>query len=667
MTRTVLFSLLLATGCLSEPPVAVDGGTGGGRAGGSGGNSGRAGGGASCEPLTCATAGLTCGTGNDGCGGTLSCGACACTPSTFATDCPSKPCQAATGCIDNTCTYEPVTCNFERCDTCTGADGGACSDTDRRACGSGCVSSYCDPSPTMTEGRVVYANRCVARAEVRCGTCDLGSLVCVGDAGVTCQGVTFTGVNPQFIECNGGSPSATVLYVDPAFTGAAHTGAKDAPFLTLAEALSAAAVRTSRAIIIGGSPTLPGPLVMSNGVSIFGGFTGFPSWGRDDTRRPVVSTPVTALTAGQLVGLVARDIVTETELAGLDIETQAFTSVAQSGGASNIGAQVVNAPALVLRGVRVRVGNAQAGAAGANAAPAAGTVPTSAVGQNARSQNTSCPLASGITAALGGQAVAPTCTSGAPASNGLGGSGATVEKASATNPSFFTRGNAAPTGAQGGLAAFTMSMWVPGPGDPGAPWATPAVTGGAGTPSVEWVNDVPRALGRGGDGAPGQHGRGGGGGGGGNSSEALGNPIICRIGAGGGAGGAGGCGGNAGLGGWYGGWAIGLAVSGSSGLQLRDVTITVGNGGAGGTGGAGTDGLPGAVGGNGGTQSLGLPAFTGSRGGDGARGQRGGDGGGGATGLTRGVLCRAMQNLTTTNLVATGSGPSGFVAVDGCI
>ncbi len=673
MARRLIFTTLFVIGCVGAPPVAVDGGSAGGKghAGGSasaGGSGGQAGGSQSCTPLTCATANLTCGTGNDGCGGTLNCGACACTPSTFATDCPSKACQVATGCVNNACTYEPVTCNFERCESCTGADGGACGDSERRACGTACPTQYCDPSPTMMEGRVVFGNRCVARDTVRCGVCDLGGLVCQGDAGtsVTCEGVTLTGVNPQFIECNGASPAATVLFVDPAFTGAAHTGAKDAPFLTLAEALSAAAVRSSRAVIIGGSPTLAGPLVMANGVSVLGGFTGFPTWVRDTTRRPVISTAVTALTGGQLVGVIAKGIVTETELAGVDIETDSFAGAAMNEGASNIGAQIVGSPALTLRGVRVRVGAAQAGGTGANASPASGSVPASAIGQNARVQNTSCPQANAITPALGGQAQMPTCASGAPQSNGLAGNGATVGKASATNASFFTRGGDAPTGAQGGLADFQMNMWIPGPGQNGAPWPMAAMSGAAGTASVSWVMDLPIAQGRGGVGAPGQPGRGGGGGGGGFSSESLGNPIICRVGAGGGAGGAGGCGGNPGQPGSPGGWAIGLAVSSSSGLQLRDVTLTIGNGGNGGGGGTGADGLPGALGGNGGTQSLGLPAFTGSKGGDGAKGQQGGSGGAGATGLSRGVLCRSLTTISSTNLAATGSAPSGFLATEGC-
>ncbi|MBK7862585.1 MAG: hypothetical protein IPJ65_29050 [Archangiaceae bacterium] len=671
----VIFIALFIAGCAGPAGTPFDGGAGGtasagggagGSAGGSSATGGGLGGGAQCTPLTCQTAGLNCGTGNDGCGGTLNCGACACTPSTFATDCPSKPCQVATGCTDNTCLYEPVTCAFERCDACTGQDGGACGDTDRRACGAGCPADFCDPSPSMSEGRLSFANRCVARADVRCGVCDLGGLACVADAGVACQGVTLTGINPQFIECNGGSPSATVLFVDPTFTGSSHTGAKDAPFLTLSEALSAAAVRSSRAIIVGGSPTFAGPLVLSNGVSILGGFTGYPTWVRDLSRRPTVATSTASLTSGQLVGLIARDIITATELSNFDVETAAFVSTAPGDGASNIGAQVTNASALTLRGVKLKVGNAQGGAGGTPAAAASGSVPVSQVGQNARSNNQGCSQSFNLQPAQGGVAQSPTCSSGLPASGGLGGDGATVVKVPNSGVSYFTQGGAAPTGAQGGLADFRSNTFFPGPGGDGAPWSMAATFGSSASPSVTWLSDLPVAQGRGGVGTSGSPGRGGGGGSGGFTSESLTNPSVCRVGAGGGAGGAGGCGGNAGGGGFPGGWAIGLAVSSSSGLTLDDVAMSVGLAGSGGSGGPGSAGLSGAVGGSGGTQSLNLPAFAGSPGGNGAAGQRGGDGGAGASGLTRGVLCRSMTAITSTHLTATGAAPSGFLVTDGC-
>jgi hypothetical protein len=61
---------------------------------------------------------VACGQAPDGCGGVLSGGVCTCTPSTFATDCPSRPCEVATGCANDQCQYAPVTCGGDACSTC---------------------------------------------------------------------------------------------------------------------------------------------------------------------------------------------------------------------------------------------------------------------------------------------------------------------------------------------------------------------------------------------------------------------------------------------------------------------------------------------------------------------------------------------------------------------
>lgn len=660
MRPTWKLAVTLLLGACSQLEVPADAGSGGGTGGTSG-----AGGGTSrpdaCVPLTCAAAGLTCGTGLDGCGGVLECGRCSCTPSTFAEDCPTRACEVATGCTDNRCRYEPLTCDFQRCDGCAG-DGGACSDTELRACGSGCAAAFCDPSPSTTGGRLVYANRCVARADVRCGVCGLGTLACApNDAGVTCHGVELPGVNPQYLECNGGSPAATVLYVDPTFSGATRTGAKSAPFVSLGEALSAAAVRTSRAIIVGGTPTLPGPLLLSNGVSVLGGFSGFPDWVRDEAKRPVIHVPLSAATNGQLIGVVAKDIVTPTELSNLDVETESFTAPSDAGvGINNVGAQVTRAGSLTLRAVRFRVGDAQPGRPGAPGAATSGTVPLSGAGQPAAMASARC-TASGLQPSRGGTARVPLCPMPDPA--GLGGNGATVELARHSMDTHFTKGVSAPTGADGGLASSSGTTWIPGPGEDALPWPT-AAAGASVSAEVLWSQGLPAPQGRGGLGSNGLVGRGGGGGGGGRTTETI--TQTCIVGGGGGAGGAGGCGGKGGTGGWSGGWAIGLAVSSSPGLRLEDVELSIGLGGSGGPGGDGSAGLPGAMGGAGGTQSFGLPLYTGSPGGRGADGQRGGNGGSGATGLTRGVLCETTNPLTSVNVTATGAAMSGFLPVDGC-
>ncbi len=663
---------VLLSGCNST--AGDDGGTGGGVAMGGGaatggGASGTGGGGQVCSPLTCASANASCGTVSDGCGGTLSCGACACTATTFATDCPSRPCETATGCTNNACVYEPVTCGFEQCTGCVpGADGG-CADSSVRACGGGCATNYCDPSQSLVGGKPVFANTCRPRTDLRCGTCNLGGLSCGADAGVaSCNAPVIPDVNPALIECNGGSPSATILFVQPDSTVGMHDGSKEFPFLSLDEALAAAATRGSRAVIIGGSPTINAPLTLANGVSILGGFTGAPTWVLDDTRRPVFTAPISAAANGRLVGLVANTISAVTVLSNVDV---VVPSVVSSGGPglSTVGAQLINASNLTLVNVHFVVGDAQAGAAGTPAGAADGTVPPSANGASARlfTGNSPACLRSGFTTTLGAAAVAPTC-GGVLDSAGLGGNGAnTFVSANTGQPAGFSRGFDAPTGAAGGLASSMNTTLIPGPGQPGAPWTTVASPGMAGTASLSWVANLPVALGRGGDGVRGAPGRGGGGGSSGYSSEAAGqNSNTCYVGGSGGAGGAGGCGGLGGAGGAPGGWTLGLALSGSSAPRLINVTVQLGRGGDGGSGGHGGDGLAGAVGGAGGVQgSVPFQPYLGSSGGTGARGQTGGTGGPGASGQARGVVC-APGLRTSTSSVSSSSTDPGFVAVEGC-
>ncbi len=620
-----------------------------------------------CVPLTCASAGALCGMVADGCGHTLDCGVCNCTPQTFATDCPSRPCEVAKGCAANACEYEPVTCGFVQCSECTDSADGGCSDSTRRACGLGCATNFCEPRKSLVAGKYVYANQCVGRDEVRCGVCDLGGLACVPDAGAQCQGINLVGVNPDFVECNGGSPAATILFVDPAYTGGAHTGAKEAPFLTLNDAQSAAATRNSRVIIIGGSPTFTQGLTVMNGVSVLGGFSGAPSWVRDDSRRPVFMVPASDLANGALVGLNATDITTPTEVANLDVVTPDLAASATATGASNIGAKLLRATALTLRDVHFSVGDGQPGGGGLPAASPVAALPASNPGQAARIGGANQDCAHALLApAQGGAAQAPVCN-GVSDPAGLGGNGATVYSVTSSSQGIvFTTGGSAPTGAQGGTANFTTA-WVPGPGQNGADWASAAAAGTTPAATVSWVAGVPVAQSVGGEGAKGTAGRGGGGGGGGASSEA-GSTVYCRVGGGGGAGGAGGCGGLGGHGGYPGGWAFGMVASGSTGLTLKRIVVQVGRGASGGAGSEGSDGVAGAAGGSGGPQSLGLPAYTGSVGGNGAKGQRGGKGGDGANGQSRGLLCEVGTVVTTSEVNASPKTSStGFVATEGCL
>jgi hypothetical protein len=125
-----------------------------------------------------------------------------------------------------------------------------------------------------------------------------------------------------------------------------------------------------------------------------------------------------------------------------------------------------------------------------------------------------------------------------------------------------------------------------------------------------------------------EYGCGGGGGGGGSGESSRWGSYAGAPGGGGGAGGGPGSGGS---GGGPGGSSIGV-IAYSSGLVVRQSTITSKNGGAGGAGGMGGIGM----GGQGGpTDYFPVP---GGRGGNGGNGSRGGHGGGGAGGASAAIV-----------------------------
>jgi hypothetical protein len=136
----------------------------------------------SCEPITtCYNAGFTCGTGSNGCGGTLSCGNC---PSGQV--CNNNNCYPA-NCKPMTCAQVGANCN-ETGDGCGGIiDCGTC------PAGEVCNSIVCIPACTPnTETCAQRGYTCgdisdgCGGPEESCGTCTTGHVCCAG----TCQSGT---------------------------------------------------------------------------------------------------------------------------------------------------------------------------------------------------------------------------------------------------------------------------------------------------------------------------------------------------------------------------------------------------------------------------------------------------------------------------------------------
>ncbi len=364
----------------------VAGGTGGGSAGGTGGATGGGTGGGNCA--TCAdTAG--CGTYSDNCGGSIQCtNACACTEANFETACPSKPCQTLTGCSAGVCQYAAVTCGGAMCApaTCSGAGceellctDASCTEKLYPCGGAVCagVTQYCDPSATIVSGQIVYANTCVAPPATGCGTCQLGSSSCNTTSDLfDCEEppIPVLGAGGA-VECDSTASGSTFLYVDTSYNGGGNNGSRAQPFNSLSAAIAAAQSRGSRGLVIGGSPTFTEPLTIADGVSIYGGYKGHPSFEPDATQKPVwqVSPTHYDATNNQLVAARAVNVTQGAVLSRIELRTENLTNQRDGvgNGASNIALQVVNSPGLSLDNVLLRAGNAVDGANGSTGATGA--------------------------------------------------------------------------------------------------------------------------------------------------------------------------------------------------------------------------------------------------------------------------------------------------------
>ncbi|WP_371192882.1 hypothetical protein [Glaciecola sp. SC05] len=172
-------------------------------------------------------------------------------------------------------------------------------------------------------------------------------------------------------------------------------------------------------------------------------------------------------------------------------------------------------------------------------------------------------------------------------------------------------------GGSGGLAGDTPNGGNGGNGDDGVRGR--GGEGGNGSGATTFDTFFGSSQGQ--MGSKGFSGAGGGGGGGGAASSGGSN------GGAGGGGGEGGEGGEGGFGASQGGFSIGVNITGGSLNEIKDNTITSGNGGTGGVGGVG------ARGGFGGQGGVGDPGnLSGGEGGDGGNGGSGGFGGAGGSG-----------------------------------
>jgi hypothetical protein len=259
---------------------------------------------ACCAPQTeCAAD--QCGMVTDGCGLTIDCGICGCFNDNFTEFCPTRPCEVATSCnIDRECVYEAVTCGGSACE-CAGA---TCTDTEVRDCRDPnaliCPADFCDLSPTMVNGAVVYQNSCVQPdgavctatntcaeaacsgatcAESPCGLCNLGAWECAPNTtDSTCYDIPASALDIAQTDCDDTAATSTFIYLDH-ITGTDDmtSGSRSAPFLTFDAAMVAAKARGAKGVVVRSGLILTTTVQVENGISIYGGYSGTPDWKYD--------------------------------------------------------------------------------------------------------------------------------------------------------------------------------------------------------------------------------------------------------------------------------------------------------------------------------------------------------------------------------------------------
>jgi hypothetical protein len=403
----------------------------------------------------------------------------------------------------------------------------------------------------------------------------------------------------------------------------ADRGTKEKPFKSITAALN----KANATRVYACAESFSEPVTISAAVELYGALDCTKSWAYDAKTK-------TQLTAeADLVPVKVTSAVS-----GAEVHDFAITAIdAKSAGMSSIALLDDQAP-LLLENVDLFAGTGAAGMAGA--AQAKVMTPAGAKGKDGTDDMT-CTVAGPLAGGAGGK----NPCGGVDTDGGLGGQGV-----AANNGGLGGDGLPTMIPSNGGKAQTKIASCDPGAkgidGGPGAP-ATGAR--GVGDISASGYQGVLGTLGM-----PGNPGQGGGGGGGARQCDMVGLFAAPS----GGGGGAGGCAGLAGALGQSGGSSIGV-VALSAKLVLKNVTITVKNGGAGGLGG---DGQLGGVGGDPGHAPVSSTACDGGKGGQGGAG---GPGGGGAGGHSVGIAMKGgMLPALATTTIKAGTGALGGAGGD---
>ena len=490
--------------------------------------------------------------------------------------------------------------------------------------------------------------------EPTCGQCGLGAAACDAEGTLSCTLPRVPDI--ENLVCN------DIIHVDLAAAGGLEDGTRFDPYVSLSDALVAAAADPDKRLIVvtQEGPLEEGFLSIPDGVSIVGGYTR--SWLYTSEKTQLVAGGLDPSTTGNehYKAIAIASTKNPVLIEGFEIEMRD----ALGEGVNAVGISIYDAAEVVLDRVRVTAGNGSTGRAGTAGDPGTDGLQGDSATEFVSRNFVAFPGENSITLA--------DCPS---AIGGDGGKGGTPDVlVDADFPALPQNGMDSPLGAPGGLSSVNSSSLEGARGESGNPGAAGA-NGALPSPFDEtgaflYRIELLPGLGvdfqgiDGADGRDGRPGQGGGGGGGArrfNEHDGMGG--LDEYGGGsGGAGGHGGCGGEGGIGGQGGGASIALLVSASPNVTVLRSVFTGGTGGVGGRGSLGGAGGTGGLGGRGtfrfatGTQSL----FY--QGGDGGAGGEGGSGGAGAAGHgghSFGALCDVEINLDSETIVRAGLAGAG--------
>lgn len=484
----------------------------------------------------------------------------------------------------------------------------------------------CDPdeSRSAAELRALLGTPCDVEGQL--GACSIGEWQCRDDGPPFCVQTTQPGPDrptppdtdiedPRLRDtsCDGidGDLARAVFVTVGGLPGAPGTPTQPTNDLQRAIAL---ANDTGRDVYIGaGIYPISQPIVLRNGTSLYGGFTDLTWTTRDASPNATTIRHDGTTVSRSAVAFRMENITDRTELQRILIEVRE----PDAPGSSAVGIRCIACPGLVLDHVTLNIAGGTAGSGFFQ-----GTDTPAGVPDGASSSPVACEAEPG-TRPVNSLPVpqGPACPGTVIA--GSGGQGG----ASATRTAGSLPGTAGGAGQPGSIAGGTRGGSNGGNGGSGR--GGRAGVAGSAPGGLALNGGIPMSR-SGSAGSVGGGGSGGGGGGGSSLATSSITGIVASVPGTHGSSGA--CGGRGGAGGQSGGSSYGLVLARSDGFTARQVTISVGPGGA---GGRGQDGGTGGVGGarvQGGFGFCTVPPWNGDPSGAGGAGGSGGGGGGGAGG-----------------------------------